>query len=88
MDLLLRSPAPAYVALIDEDSLDEGDADSRDLDQAFRWVTVYAELLSVALKTQADQQTPADVLRKQVDLYARRLALWKDRCRAIANRYP
>ncbi len=80
--------APADVVLIDGKILDEEVDDSRDLEQAFRWVTVYAELLRIALKRQADQHTPADVLRKQVDLYGRRLALWKDRCRVIADRYP
>ena len=75
-------------ALIDDRVLDEEDDDTRDLEQALRWVRVYAGLLSLALKMQAEPAGYTDGLKQQADLYSRRLALWKERSQIIADRYP
>jgi hypothetical protein len=75
-------------ALIDDTVLDEEDAETRDLEQALRWVRTYAELLTLAVRLQAERPVQVDSLRRQAEMYGRRLQLWKDRCRTIADRYP
>ena len=73
-------------ALIDDTVLNEEDPETRDLEQALRWVRTYAELLTFAVRLQAEQPAPSMGLRRQAEMYTRRLTLWKERCRAIADR--
>jgi predicted NAD/FAD-binding protein len=75
-------------ALIDDTVLDEEDPETRDLEQALRWTRTYAQLLTFAVRLQADQPSAVESLRRQAEMYSRRLQLWKDRCQAIADRYP
>jgi hypothetical protein len=75
-------------ALIDDTVLDEEDPETRDLEEAMRWTTTYAQLLVLAVRLQADRPSEIESLGRQAEMYARRLQLWKERSQAIADRYP
>jgi hypothetical protein len=76
------------LALIDDRVLDEEDTETRDLEQALHWLRTYAELLALAVRLQAEQPGEMAGLRLQAEMYGRRLEIWKERARTIADRYP
>jgi hypothetical protein len=75
-------------ALIDDCVLDTEDPDTLDLEQALRWVQTYAQLLALSVMVQAEHRGQIDGLARQAEMYSRRLAFWKERSKAIADRFP
>lgn len=75
-------------AMIDDQVLDGEDPTTTNLEDAIHWTQVYADLLRLAVKIQAERRSDSLTLQQQVDLYGRRLTFWKTRCREIAERYP
>ena len=55
-------------ALIDDTVLNEEDPETRDLEQALRWVRTYAELLAFAVRLHAEQPAPSVGLRRQAEM--------------------
>ncbi|HVH64937.1 MAG TPA: hypothetical protein VM674_02800 [Candidatus Acidoferrum sp.] len=78
----------ASFALVDDAVLDGEDLDTMDLEQALRWIHTYAQLLDLSVRLQAEQPRQIGALKKQADMYGRRLGFWKIRCQVIAERYP
>ncbi len=75
-------------AIIDDQILDGEDLTTTKLEDAVHWTQVHAELLRLSVRIRAERQSDSDALLRQAEMYGRRLALWKTRCREIAERYP
>lgn len=86
--MALTAATPETFALIDDAVLDGEDLTTMELESALRWVSVYANLLRTAVRLRSTTQASNEGLRRQAEMYARRLELWKARAAAIADRYP
>lgn len=82
---------PKLALLKDEtDELLEGeDPRTGGLEEAIRWMRVYADLLGKVLRAH-QQADPTGLVGppERVTRLERRLTFWKERCRQIAERYP
>ncbi len=80
--------SPDSFAIIDDQILDGEDQTTTKLEDAIQWTQVYAELLRLSVRIRAEGRSDSETLQQQADMYGRRLAFWKNRCREIADRYP
>lgn len=69
--------------VVDEVLLDGEDPGTADLDLATRWMQVYAEMLRLSASLEATRPAEVGSLRRQAELYRRRMAFWRERCLAI-----